>query len=88
MLKSIRNKLRVARQFNLRVKARPLHVRDRVVRKVEAMGLTFERKACAEMGWTLQGHRGSQSGTYRLESPEGTPFARPSNADNLKKYYV
>ena len=39
LLKSIRNKQRVTRQFNLMVKARHIYVTDWVFRKVEATGL-------------------------------------------------
>lgn len=89
LLKSIHNKLRVARQFNQRVRARPILVGDWVVRKVEATGLThLKGKLGSKWDGPYKVVAEVKPGTYRLESPEGTPLARPWYADNLKKYFI
>ena len=44
LLRSIPNKQRVFRQFNLRVKARPIHIGDWIVIKVEATGLAHVKR--------------------------------------------
>ena len=80
LLAPIRYKQRVTRQFNRRVKARPIQLSDWVVGKVKATGLSH-----------LKGKLGGkviEPVTFRLESPKGVPLARPWNADNLKKFYI
>lgn len=85
LLKSICNKQRVTRQFNLRVKARPIHVGDWVISKVKATVLThLEGKLGPKWDGPYKVTPVIKPETYRLESMEGTPLARPWNVDNLR----
>ncbi|XP_057246762.1 uncharacterized protein LOC130589512 [Beta vulgaris subsp. vulgaris] len=89
LLRSIRYKQRVTRQFNRRVKTRPIQLGDWVVRKVEATGLShLKGKLGANWDGPYKVTKVIKPGTFQLENPEGIPLARPWNLDNLKKYYV
>ena len=89
LLEAIWYKQRVIRHFNRRVKPRPVRLGIWVVRKVEAMRL-LHRNGKLGANWDKP-HKVTEvikPGTFRLEPPEGVPFARPWNVDNLKKFYV
>ena len=71
LLQVIRYKQRVTRHFNRRVKPRPVHLGDWVVRKVEATGLShLKGKSGANWDGPYKVTKVLKPGTFRLESPE------------------
>ena len=78
LIRSIRDKQRVTRQINIKVRARPIHVGDWVVQKVEAMGLAHMKgKLGPKWDGPYKVTEVIKPGTYRLETPDGTPLTMP-----------
>lgn len=78
LLKTICNKQRITRQFNLQVKSRPIHLGDWVVRKVEATGLAH-LKGNLGTKWDVP-YKVTQViklGTYDLSHSRTSPWPDP-----------
>ncbi|KAG7552243.1 Retrotransposon gag domain [Arabidopsis thaliana x Arabidopsis arenosa] len=78
-----------ARYYNSKVKSRPIFVGDYVLRRV------FDNKKEEGAGKLDINWEGPyivtevvRNGVYRLKDLEGSPFQRPWNVINLKKFYV
>lgn len=50
--------------------------------------LTSQGEVNTKLGWSLKSKRIVKLDTFRLESPESVPLARPLNAYNLKRLYM
>ncbi|KAL2928066.1 Gag-Pol polyprotein [Bienertia sinuspersici] len=70
-------KLRMTREYNKRVKERPLKPGDFVLRKLEALGRANEQgKLTPNWEGPYKIREEVRNGTYRLETPDGDPLPR------------
>ena len=73
------------RQYSSKVKLRQFHVGDLVMRKAHPYEL--ENKLYPKWTRPFRVIRAKGSGSYKLETLEGSPIPRSWNAANLKFYF-
>lgn len=82
-------KLRMTRDFNKRVKFRPLRVGDLVLRKMESLGRAKEDgKLTPNWEGPYKIVEQIKDSTYKLQTMDGMTLPRAWNADTLRKYHV
>ena len=75
--------------FNRLVKTKHIHVRDFVLRKVEATGKIVDKgKLGANCDGLFKIVRVIKHGTFELEDIQGNKLPRPWNGDHLKRYFI
>ena len=79
---------KMARSFNKRVKPRPLHVGDLVLRVIR--GLIRDPRGKFRPSWSGPYfiRELSPEGAAWLMDLDGNQFSEPTNVDQLKRYYV
>ena len=89
LLKSIAQKQKIIRNFNRHVKTRRIHVRDFVLRRIEATGkIAAKGKLGANWDGPFKIIHAIKLGTFELEDMKGKRLPRPWNGHHLKKYFI
>ncbi|XP_064950517.1 uncharacterized protein LOC135604795 [Musa acuminata AAA Group] len=88
-LKALSYKRAVARVYNRKVRPRPIKLSDLVLRKTEVSDPTQARgKLAPKWEGPYRVIEVVRSGTYRLETMDGSSLPRTWNVQNLKKFFV
>lgn len=88
-LKLAENKERMSRANNIRVKHRPIQVRDLVLKQTAATSKGKAKgKFIANWEWPYQIKRELVPSSYHLMTLDGRELKNNWNANMLKKYYV